>query len=166
MTFDQIPPGSSIVVDANILVYYFSPDPSFGFACAKLVSRIRKSEVIAVTPSSALADALHRIMLFEIMLTNNFTPSGLVRRLKRRPELVKTANQLTRVLEEIEAIGVRILRVTRELLSVAAGRSQETGLLMGDATLVAVMQQENITNIASHDADFDRVPGIVRYSPA
>ena len=90
MTFDQIPDGSSVVLDANVLVYYFAPDPNFGLECAKLIARIRNSQIFAVTPSSALGDTLHRLMLFGIMSKNNLTPNGLVRRLRRHPELVKT----------------------------------------------------------------------------
>jgi predicted nucleic acid-binding protein len=30
---------------------------------------------------------------------------------------------------------------------------------------VALMQHQGLTRLASHDADFDRVPGITRYAP-
>jgi hypothetical protein len=30
---------------------------------------------------------------------------------------------------------------------------------------VAVMRQQGLTNLASEDGDFDRVPGIIRYAP-
>ena len=39
------------------------------------------------------------------------------------------------------------------------------GLLSGDALILAVMQTHGLTHLASNDADFDRVPGIVRYGP-
>jgi predicted nucleic acid-binding protein len=44
--------------------------------------------------------------------------------------------------------------------------SQQFGLLTNDALTVAIMQANGLTRIASHDTDFDRVPGITRYSPA
>jgi len=31
--------------------------------------------------------------------------------------------------------------------------------------VVAVMRDHGLTHLASHDADFDRVPGITRYGP-
>lgn len=34
-----------------------------------------------------------------------------------------------------------------------------------DALIVAVMQHHCLTNLASNDADFDRVSGITRYAP-
>ena len=47
----------------------------------------------------------------------------------------------------------------------ATAVSTRYGLLTGDALLVAVMQHHGLTHLASHDADFDRVPGISRYAP-
>jgi predicted nucleic acid-binding protein len=38
--------------------------------------------------------------------------------------------------------------------------------LTGDASIVAAMQQEGLTMLASEDSDFDRVPGLTRYGPA
>jgi hypothetical protein len=43
--------------------------------------------------------------------------------------------------------------------------SQAQGILSNDAILIAVMQANGLTNLASHDADFDRVPGLTRYAP-
>ena len=34
-----------------------------------------------------------------------------------------------------------------------------------DALLIAVMQANGLTSLASHDSDFDRVPSLTRYTP-
>jgi predicted nucleic acid-binding protein len=52
------------------------------------------------------------------------------------------------------------------LVDIAAAMSQQTGLLTNDALVVAVMQANGLTNLASSDADFDGVAGITRYAPA
>ena len=44
--------------------------------------------------------------------------------------------------------------------------SEKRELLTGDALIVAVMQANGLTHVASNDADFDRVPGLTRYAPA
>jgi predicted nucleic acid-binding protein len=38
-------------------------------------------------------------------------------------------------------------------------------LLTNDALILATMQDQTITDLASSDTDFDRVPGITRYAP-
>jgi predicted nucleic acid-binding protein len=52
------------------------------------------------------------------------------------------------------------------MLDKAAEISQQHGLLTNDALLVAVMREHGLTNLASQDADFDRVPGLIRHAPA
>lgn len=51
------------------------------------------------------------------------------------------------------------------LVVTAVALSQSLGLLSNDAFIVAVMTANGLTRIASHDSDFDRVPGITRYAP-
>jgi predicted nucleic acid-binding protein len=53
-----------------------------------------------------------------------------------------------------------------ERIDLAGTVSQHTGLLTNDALVVAVMQANGLTNLASNDADFDRAPGLRRYAPA
>jgi predicted nucleic acid-binding protein len=38
-------------------------------------------------------------------------------------------------------------------------------LLINDALIVAVMTVNGLSRLASHDTDFDRVPGLTRYAP-
>jgi predicted nucleic acid-binding protein len=51
------------------------------------------------------------------------------------------------------------------VLAAAVAVSQQIGLLMNDALVVAVMQANGLTAIASSDTDFDRVPGLTRCPP-
>jgi predicted nucleic acid-binding protein len=44
--------------------------------------------------------------------------------------------------------------------------SQQIGLLTTDGLIAALMRAHGLNKIASHDADFDRVPGLMRYAPA
>jgi len=61
---------------------------------------------------------------------------------------------------------VNIFSVSGPHVSKAVDIARQFGLLTGDALIVAVMQDHGISQIASLDADFDRVPGLTRYSPA
>ena len=56
--------------------------------------------------------------------------------------------------------------MTLPLLETATRLSKTYELLTGDALIVAVMQANGLTCLASNDTDFDRVPGIKRYAPA
>jgi len=106
MIFLDLAAGESIFVDANTLIYHFTPHPQFGAACAALLQRVQRRELTAYTS----------------------THDSLVR--------------------------------------AATTMSRQFGLLSGDALVVAVMRAHGLSHLASHDADFDRVPGITRYAPA
>jgi predicted nucleic acid-binding protein len=76
--------------------------------------------------------------------------------------------QLTRsrqAIDEISLIGIDVLPVAKSHISLGADISCQTGLMCGDATVVAVMRDQGLTLLASEDPDFDRVPGITRYAP-
>ena len=64
---------------------------------------------------------------------------------------------------EIEAV---YEPVTGAQVSLAADLSCQCGLLSSDALVVAVMRDHGLALLASHDTDFDRVPGITRSAPA
>ena len=55
--------------------------------------------------------------------------------------------------------------MTQSLVESAALMSSQYELLTGDGLIVAIMRFSGLSNLASNDADFDRVPGITRYSP-
>lgn len=69
-------------------------------------------------------------------------------------------------LAKIAQIGVQVLPVAEQHVIRACQLSRAHELLTGDALIVAVMQDQRLTYLASNDADFDRVPGITRYAPA
>jgi len=63
-------------------------------------------------------------------------------------------------------LAIQVLPVSLPLVEAATLLSEQYELLTGDALIVAVMQNHGLSNLASHDADFDRVPGLTRYAPA
>jgi len=131
MTFDDLPAGSSVFLDANTLVYPFAPEPVLGPPCAKLMRRIEDQQLVAFT-------ATH-------------------------------VQQLTTFRQTVETIlqsRIQVLTISCAWIVTAAALSQQTGLLSNDALIVAVMQNHGLVNLASNDADFDRVAGLTRYSPA
>lgn len=69
-------------------------------------------------------------------------------------------------LGHIARLDLQIAAMTDEHVRQAAELSRQHGLLTNDALLVVLMQSHSLMNLASNDADFDRVPSITRYAPA
>jgi predicted nucleic acid-binding protein len=165
MTFDDIPAGSAVFVDANILVYYAEPHPTYGPPCQQLLLRIENKELQGWTSSQVLGDVVHRIMTLEAAGLYQRSMQGIVSWLKQHPAEVQRLSRHRLVVDDLNLIGLQILSVTGSQVSQAADVSRQFGLLTDDALVVAVMRDKGLTLLASHDADFDRVPGLTRYAP-
>lgn len=166
MIFADIPAGASLFVDANTFVYHFTPHPAYQLACMELCDRIEHGDLHAFASTHVMTDVAHRLMTTEAIKRNGWPTAGIAQRLRRHPLEIKNLTAFRQAVDEIPRLGVQILVPQPSIVSAAAVISQQYGLLSGDALIVALMQQFGLSSIASHDADFDRVPWITRYSPA
>jgi predicted nucleic acid-binding protein len=165
MTLADLSPGESVFLDANVFVYHFEPHALFGPPCTNLLKRIELLELAGFTSTHVLGEVAHRLMTLEASVLYGW-PSHIVQRLKQSPACVQQLTRFRSALQNFSDAGIHILTIEPPLLDAAAAISQATGILSNDAMIVAIMKANNLTNIASHDADFDRVPGITRYAPA
>jgi predicted nucleic acid-binding protein len=165
MIFRDIPVGAAVFLDANTLVYHFVAEPQYGTACTELMKRIENHEVQAFVSTHVLSDVGHRLMTLEAATLNGWPLAGLAARLRRhRGDIGRLTTYQTAITDVVKS-GIGVLPVTQALIESAAVICGSAELLMGDALLVAVMQGHGLSNLASHDSDFDRVAGITRYSP-
>jgi predicted nucleic acid-binding protein len=165
MTFDDIPVGLVIFVDANPLLYYFTAHPRYGSACQKLLDRIEKKEITGFTSATVLTEVVHRLMTIEACQRFIWPVRGIAQRLRRHPAEVQQLSRSRQAVDEITLIGLDVLPVGKNDISLASDISRQTGLLCGDALVIAIMQSHGLVHLASNDADFDRVPGLTRYAP-
>lgn len=165
MIFSALPSGDSVFVDANTFVYHFSPHPILGPACSQLLKRIDHKDLHGFTSAHILSEVAHRVMTFEASTQFGWSGGKLTLRLRQNPNAVQQLTRFRQAIEEIMQLGIQVLPISAALVVQAAIISQHTGLLSNDALIVAVMQQHGLTNLASSDTDFDRVPGLTRYAP-
>ncbi len=165
MNFQSIPAGIDLFLDANTLVYHFSNHPSYGAACTDLLERIESKKLRGFTSAHVLADVAHRLMTLEAMNQLGWPATSLAARLRQQHAQIPKLLQYRQALLRLGQIGVHVLPISEQLVLAASGCSHQFELLTGDAIVVALMQQHGFTHLASHDSDFDRVPGLTRYSP-
>lgn len=105
-------------------------------------------------------------MTLEAMQLRGWPAAGIAARLrKHHAEIPKLATYRDAV-ARFPHLQIQVLPVTQPLVESATRLSHQFELLAGDALVVAVMRQQGLTNVASLDTDFDRVPGLTRYGPA
>jgi predicted nucleic acid-binding protein len=166
MTFANLSLGESVFLDANTLVYHFQPHPIFGPACQQLMTRIEHQELLGFTCTHILAELAHRLMMVEASALPGLGPKKTKQRIQKQPGLLKNLTAFATAIDAVLQSRIQILIVAPALILAATAISQSAGLLINDALIVAVMQNHRLTKIASNDGDFDRVPGLTRYSPA
>jgi predicted nucleic acid-binding protein len=165
MIFADLAAGDSVFVDANTFVYHFTAHPRFGPSCSQFLQRIALQDLTAFTSTHMLSEVAHRVMTIEASSLHNWPPAGIVSRLKQNPAIVQNLTNFRQAVDQIPLYGVQVLGIPTGLVATAAAISQQTGLLSNDALIVAVMRAHGLTNLASNDTDFDRVPGLARYAP-
>jgi predicted nucleic acid-binding protein len=86
-------------------------------------------------------------------------------RLRTHPAEVQKLSAFCQAIDQILQSNIQIFPILPPLLATAAALCQHIGLLTNDGLVVAVMQSNGLTKLASNDGDFDRVPVITRYAP-
>ncbi|MGO9469262.1 MAG: type II toxin-antitoxin system VapC family toxin [Isosphaeraceae bacterium] len=166
MTFADLAAGDAVFVDANILTDHFQPHPVWGPACSDLLQRIENRELAGFTSTHALTEVSHRLMTIQASVLFGWPFAGIGNRLRAKPAQVQKLTAFRQAVERILQSNLQVLAVAPALLATAAALSQQVGLLTNDGLIVAVMQANGLTKLASNDADFDRVPGLTRYAPS
>jgi predicted nucleic acid-binding protein len=157
--------GDSVFLDANTLVYHFTSDPIYGLACSQLLQRIENQEILGFTSTHILTELAHRLMTIEAIGAFTWPMAGIARRLRQHPAQVQQLAGFFNAVERILQSRIQTLAIPVPLVPAGTTVSRQTGLLSNDALIVAIMQANGLSRIASEDNDFDRVPGLTRYAP-
>jgi predicted nucleic acid-binding protein len=166
MTLDELVAGDAVFVDANIFTYHFQPHPILGPACTRLLQRIENREIDGYTTIPVLGEVCHRLMTMEAHHSLGWPFAGIGNRLRTNPIDVQKLTVFRLATEKVLQGRVVVLPVLPSTLAAAVVQCHQLGLLTNDGLILATMQAQGLTKLASHDADFDRVPGITRYALA
>lgn len=164
MNLASLPSGSHVFVDANIFVYSFAADPTFGAPCNDFFDRVQAKDLSASISSALLSDVAHRLMTLEACDLMGWAYAGIGRRLRRDVTVIQRLRKHRLALDDISRVAT-VVEVTGADVLRAADLGSVHGLLSGDGLILAMMERLRINFLASNDADFDRIPTITRYSP-
>ena len=137
--------------------------PQFGPMCEQLLERMELHDLRGYTSSQVLSDVAHRLMSLEACTIFGWPYAGIAARLQRHPVEIQKLTRFRQAVEAIPLMGVDVLPVFSRHVEAAATLSQTHGLLSNDALILAMMQEHGLTQLASHDSDFDRVAGVTRF---
>jgi predicted nucleic acid-binding protein len=166
VTFADLQLGDAVFLDANTFIYHFAPDPVLGPPCRQPLQRIDNQELSGYTSLHLLPEVAHKMMTVEANALFGWKFAGMANHLRRHPAEVQRLAAHRQAISQIAHSRVQVLPHSVPLMLTATALSRQHGLLTKDALIVALMQANGLDKLASHDADFDRVPGLTRYAPA
>jgi len=128
-------------IDSNVFFYAKILDREYGDACAKILDKIVKGELEAVTST-----------LVVIELANALRKFGL-------------GNEVKEVIDAVFSLDVPVYEIDSLSVRDAAGIFNEFRISPYDCVHAAVMKRAGIVDVISVDKDFDKIAWVRRLDP-
>jgi len=162
MRLDEVVRGR-VYVDVNVFYMYLRSDPVYLPMIRGFLERTVQGDIEAYTSILTMDELFYRLLLARIKDVYPRDPLQVL--------LEDTSGAIARCGSEIGAALRRLVRLPHLHLAAVAeedfpqmlGNITAFGLLPRDALHVAVMQRLGLSDIATDDADFDRVPWLRRH---
>jgi predicted nucleic acid-binding protein len=160
----RVPDGTAIFIDANIFVLAGATG-ALAEACRGLLTRVRQQQLQGFTATFVVAEVTHRVMVNEARERLNLSARETVEQLQQQPDLVRSLTRHLTVASDIGKAGVDILPLTVKDLHASKTYRRDYGLLTNDSLILAVMRNNKLRHLASHDSGFTSVPGLQLWMP-
>jgi predicted nucleic acid-binding protein len=162
LRLSDISSGATVFVDANVPLAAILSEERFAEAEAFL-RRVASQEIVAVTSVVVVSEVFHRALIAETCEALNVTYSAALRCLKDDPSIFHRLFKCYEAADEFSRLCDQVLMLDQEILTQALQLSKEYGLLVSDATHVALMAAHGLVNVASFDQDLKRAPSLKLY---
>lgn len=160
---DSVPNGSDVLIDANIFIYGVTKRSP---QCTNFLTRCSNEQVFGITLFEVVNNATHVFMLGEATQKKLFKAPDKARKfLEKNPDEVKKLTAYWTDTERILALNLIFLPCEEKIVVGAHKVRIQSGLLTNDSVIVATMREYGISNLATHDAGFDSVPGLSVFQP-
>jgi predicted nucleic acid-binding protein len=158
----DIPAGSNVFVDANVLVYGLTGQSQ---QCRNFLERCSREELFGISSFSVLAETTHRFMVAEAQA------KGFIAA-QRGASALKSAFLSIGQLVDYWQNTLRILNLNLLMVTISETVSRQAQierdasyLLTNDSLIVSCMRDLGVNMLASRDSDFDRVLGLQVFAP-
>lgn len=163
MTLEDIPAGTHLVVDANILVYHFT---GYSQQCRALLARGAAGDIHLYSPVHVCLEFLHRRMMLEAVETGLVAPGNVARKMAQKPAAIAQLHKSRTDFEQLPMLGLQLLPLGAATLTRLPRLSAQYGLLANDAALLAVMEEHQLLALATADRGLTGIPPFRTYAPS
>ena len=109
MKLDDLPDGTRIFVDANILIYHFS---GISLECRAFLQRCESRQVEAFTGVHIVLEVTHRLMILEALHKGLITGGQPARKLQEQPGIIKVLHEYNQSVQHIPRLHIRVRTIT------------------------------------------------------
>ena len=159
-----------IFIDANIFLFHVFADPRYGATAKKFLQKVGADTIQAVTSALVLNEVFFKIAHEEAKLhVSRATLWNVKNRLKNDPTFRHTIYTPVKTyqayINRLMLTGLSVVEVSTSQTAQAVDIGRQHGLLITDATHIAVMQSLRLTHLATGDADMWNILGITAWAP-
>lgn len=158
----EVPSGSKIFVDTNILTYHLLKDPIYGAICKQFIERVENGDIAGFVSPVVISETTYNFIKAYIVRKYGVKPGDVVSVLKAKPEIIREVDtdKISELFEIFTMLSISDLEVAETYRAI-----KNYNLLPNDAFHVAVMKKHGISNIATNDRDFERIDWIEVWKP-
>ena len=158
----DVPVGSSIFVDTNILVYHLLEDELYGANCRDFLKRVETGSLVPFTSPIVASETLFIYLRAWVIQNKKIAPKRVLRYLKRHRAVLKEVD-FHKPLALLALL--RMLPVNKDVMQTSYGLMTRYELLSADAIGAALIERHRLPALATRDDDFDHVDGLDVYKP-
>lgn len=162
MDIKTIPPGTHVLVDANIFIYFLS---GLSQECYDFLRRVTLGEVHAHVTTTIIAEVLHRRMTSEAITKGLITPGKPLQKLKANPSVIKGLTDCVSEIEKLLKLPIVVHDITAVEVAASHALRAAHGLFVNDSINLACALRLGLSNIVTHNEDFSRVTTITTWEP-
>ena len=165
-SLDLLVPQSKIFIDANIFLYGAMDYTKYRATCRAFLQNIESGTYFAATSALVLNEVIHKLILAETTKTYRLRSENEAKKLiEDKPETISSLTGVWKTYAVIKAYPLVIYSIDKATMDMAADLSSRYGLFISDASHLAVMKINGISNIATNDNDFQLAEDISIYKP-
>ena len=161
MTVTQIPDGTRVFLDSNVLVHAIARR---SVQCCALLDRCSREEVCGLICTEVIHEITHKLMLVEAA-NNGLIAEERASLLSGKPDTVRSLRWYWEEVTGLLDSAVLALQYEPPDLEMAQRIRERYGLMTRDSLMVSAMMRYRITSLATNDRVFERVGGIQVYRP-
>ena len=165
-SLDSLAPQSKIFIDANIFLYGALDYTKYRATCRTFLQNIESGAYFAATSTLVLNEIVHKLILAETTKTYRLRSESEAKKLiEDKSETISSLTRVWKTYAVIRAYPLVIYSIDKATMDMAADLSSRYGLFISDASHLAVMKINGISNIVTNDNDFQLVEDISIYKP-